>query len=291
MLTKTSESPSASPPAETELNMACEQDLTLDNTTPEVPLLGTLNSQEVPLLENPSSQVSMQPEVPTPVLENPVQMEMTVTETTVNQVDPLPEAPVVQPPEESNITSPPDVSVSQDAALQQQDTTVVAAPEAELEVQAPPAQSSPEPLPAETKETAPESVQETDSLDVPLSITEVQTNGLSEEVSVPPPQLEPPLVCHSEPTLVSPIAQPEELLTNGEGCPGLQELDAQDAEQEAHVSPIAEPEEQPVPAADPTPEEEVPEKEPTAEPEQTPSQAPKQSSDVYVPGNARFKII
>ncbi|CAI9599778.1 unnamed protein product [Staurois parvus] len=81
----------------------------------------------------------------------------------------------------------------------------------------------------------------------------------------------------------SPIAQPEELLTNGEGGPGLQELDAQDIEREAHVSPITEPEEQPVPAADPTPEEEDAGKELAAEPEQTPPQAPKQSSDIHVP--------
>lgn len=279
VLTKTSESPSSSPPTETELNMACEQDLTLDNTTPEVPLLGALNLQEVPLLENPSSQVTIQPEVPTSVLESPAQMEMTVTETTIKEMDPLPEVPVVQPTEES---VPSDVSVSQDAALQQHDTTVVA-PEAELHVQAPPVQTAPEPIPEETKEPAAESVQGSNSFEGPLSTTDVQTNGLSEEVSVPPAQLEPPLVCHSEPALESPIAQPEELLTNGEGCPGLQELDAKDTEQEAHVSPITEPEEQTVPAADPTPEEEDTAKEPTAEPEQTPSQAPKQSLDVPVP--------
>ncbi|XP_018430534.1 PREDICTED: eukaryotic translation initiation factor 4 gamma 1 [Nanorana parkeri] len=284
VLLKTSESPSPSPPIETEMNMACEQDLTLDNTTPEVPLLGALNSQEVPLLENPSSQVSIQPEVPTSVLENLAPMEMTVTETTVQQADTLPEAPVVQPPEESNIYSPPsDESVSQEAALQQQDTPVVA-PETEFEEPAPPTQISPEPLAAETKEPAPESVQGSNSLEDPLATTDVQTNGLSEEVSVPPAHLEPQSVCHSEPTLDSPIAQPEELLTNGEGCPGLQEVDAQDTEPEAHVSPIAEPEEQLVPAADPTPEEEDTGKEPIAEPEQTPAQAPKQSTDVYMPG-------
>lgn len=276
--------------------MACEQDLTLDNTTPEVPLPGTQISQEVPLLENPISQVSIQPEEPICVLENPVQMEMTIIETTVKPVDPLPEAPVIQPPEEPIITPPPDVSVSQDTDLQHQDSTLVALEaEDEEEAQAAPTQISLEPCPAEIKEPAPEPVQGSNSFEGSLSTNDVQTNGLSEEVSSPPVQLEPTSVCHCEPTMVSPIAQPEELLTNGEGSPGLQELDAQDIEEEAHVSPITEPEEQPVSAANPTPEEESAAKEPPAESEQAPSQVPKQTSDVPVAGNkssiASFKFI
>lgn len=283
VLTQPSESPSSSPPAEIELNMDCEQDLTLDNTTPEDPLLGALISQEVPLLEN-SSQVSIQPEVPSSVLENPVQMEMTIKETTIKQVEPLPEAPVVQPPEESIITSPPNVSVSQDAALQLQDSALVIS-ETELQAQAPPTQTSPEPCLAETMEPAPESLQISNPIEVPPSPPEVQSNGLSEEVVAPPAQLEPPSVCYSEPTMDSPIAQPEELLTNGEGAPGVQELDSKEMEREAHVSPITEPEEQPVPVTDPTPEEEDMMKDPPAESEQAPAQAPKQTSEVPMPGN------
>lgn len=118
MLTKTSESPSSSPPIETEMNTVCEQDLILDNTTPEVPLLAPLITQEVPLMENPSSQEEIQPEVLASILENPVLMEITITETADKQADPLPEASVVQPPEESDLSSLSDVSVSQDAALQ-----------------------------------------------------------------------------------------------------------------------------------------------------------------------------
>ncbi|KAM5164385.1 eukaryotic translation initiation factor 4 gamma 1 isoform 1-T1 [Mantella aurantiaca] len=278
VLTKTSESPSPSPPAEAELIMACEQELTLDNATPEVPLPGTLISQEVPLLEKPISQVSMQPEDPISVLENPVQMEMTITETTV---DPLPEGPVIQPLEESIITSPSDASVSQDTDLQHQDSTLVALEaEDEEEAQAPPTQISLEPCPAVTKEPAPEPVQVANSFEGLLSASDVQTNGLSEEVSMPPAQLEPPSACHCEPTMDSPIAQPEEL-TNGEGSPGLQELDAQDTEQEAHVSPITEPEEQPVSAANPTPEEDAVKELP--ESEQAPPQIVKQISDIPVP--------
>ncbi|XP_040205724.1 eukaryotic translation initiation factor 4 gamma 1 isoform X3 [Rana temporaria] len=280
VLTKTSESPSPSPPIETELNMACEQDLTLDNTTPEVPLLEPLITQEVPLMENPSSQVEIQPEVLASVLENPVLMEITITATAVKQADPLPEASVIQPPEESDLSSLSDVSISQDAALQQDSSLV--APEAEFQVQAPLTQSSPEPCLDEIDEPAPEPVEELDFIEGTLSTTEVQTNGLSEELSVPPAQLEPPPVCHAEPTMDSPIAQPEELLTNGEGSPGLQELDAHEPEQETHVSPIAEPEEQTVAVADPTPQEEESEKEPPAEPEQTPVPAPKQSPEVPV---------
>lgn len=285
MLTKTSESPSSSPPIETEMNTVCEQDLILDNTTPEVPLLAPLITQEVPLMENPSSQEEIQPEVLASILENPVLMEITITETADKQADPLPEASVVQPPEESDLSSLSDVSVSQDAALQQDSSLV--APESEYHVQAPPTQSSPEPCLDETKEPAPEPVEETDSIEGTLSTTEVQTNGISEEVSVPPAQLEPPPVCHSEPTIDSPIAQPEELLTNGEGSPALKELDAHETEQETHVSPIAEPEEQKVAVVDPVPQEEDTGKEPPAESEQTPVQAPKQSSDVPVPGKTR----
>lgn len=273
MLTKPSESLPSSP-TEAELDMACEQVLNLDDTTTDIPLLTAIVTQEVPLMENPP-RVEMQPEVLASVLENPVLMEITITETAVKQADPLPEALVVQHPEDS-ITSF-DLSVPQDAALGKDSTAL--ALEDDFQVQVSPTQSSPEPCLDDAKELVPEPVEISDSLEGTQSTTEVQTNGLSEEVSVLPAQLEPPPVCHAEPTMDSPIAQPQELL-NGEGSPELQEVDAQETEQEAHVSPITEPEEQPVAAADPTPPEEDAGKEPPAESEPTPVQAPKQSLDV-----------
>ncbi|XP_075058541.1 eukaryotic translation initiation factor 4 gamma 1 isoform X3 [Mixophyes fleayi] len=284
VLTKTSDSPSPSPPSEAHLNMAvvCEQDLTLDNTTPEVsvPLLGTLISQEVPLLENPSALVSMLPEAPMAIQENPVPvpMEVSIVETTVEQAEPLLEAPIIEAQEESLIISHTDGSDSQDAPLPQEDLPL------SLDLNTP-ALSPPilsEPCHVEPNEPAPEFAQELIPLDSQLTTVELQTNGLS-EVSVPPAHQEQTAVCHSEPVVDSPIAQPEELLTNGDGASGLQELEAQDTQHESHVSPITEPEEQQMPASDPTPEEEDIKKEPPAELEPAPSQVSKQDLDVHVP--------
>lgn len=284
VLTKASESPSSSPPppplappADIGVNMACEQDLNIENTTPEVPLLGALISQEVRLIE--TSQVSIQPEVPISVIENPVQMEMTITETHV-QVQPLPESQIVQIPEQTN-NSTSDVSVSQDVSLEQESAIVSSETDVpEFQAQAAPVQILCEPCVAETKK-APESLQFAHPVDISPPPPEVQTNGLSDEVVTPPSQQEQiSLVCHPEQTMDSPIAQPEELITNGEDAPGIQELDGHDTEQEAHVSPITEPEEQLVSnVVNSTPEEEdVVKEQPVAEPEPL----IKQASDVPI---------
>ncbi|XP_066459421.1 eukaryotic translation initiation factor 4 gamma 1 isoform X2 [Eleutherodactylus coqui] len=268
VLTKLSESPSPSPPAEVNLNMAvvCEQDLTLDNTTPEVsvPLLGTLHSQEVPLLETPPTQVLTLPEAPTAIQEDPNPVEVNVVEAAVKQIEPISEAPIIQPKPE--LITPPQTSMSdsQESPLPQEGS--FSASDVDFHAQAPPPQISSEPCPVEAKEPTPESTQEQGPLESVPAVDPQATNGLSEELIVPPAQPEPPTVCHSEPSLDSPIAQPEEQLTNGEGSPGLQEAEAQDM-QESHVSPIAEPEEKPV---DPIPEVEDVRKEPPAEPEPEP---------------------
>ncbi|KAM9315869.1 eukaryotic translation initiation factor 4 gamma 1 isoform 1-T2 [Gastrophryne carolinensis] len=277
VLIKTCDSPSSSPPVETESAVVDEQDLTLENTTSEVPLLETIHSQEVPLLENPSSQVSVQPEAPSAILENPIQMEMASTETTIEQVEP--EAHITQSFEES-LVIPQFVSISQDAALNKQDASLVT-PEVEVLIQAPITQISVEPS-VVTEEPAAESIQESASPES-LSTIDVQTNGFSEDVSAPYTQIEPPSVCQSDIPLESPIAQPDELLTNGDGDLASQELDAQSTQQEAHVSPITEPEEQSVMESEPTPEEEDAGKEPPAESEPTPPQAAKQILDAPVP--------
>ncbi|XP_056421627.1 eukaryotic translation initiation factor 4 gamma 1 isoform X2 [Hyla sarda] len=275
VLTKPSESPSPSPPVEAMSMAVCEQDLTLDNTTPEmsVPLLGTLNSQEVPLLENPSTQVSMPPEAPIAIQESPSLAEVSIVETAVKQIETVFEAPIVQPKLETLNPTQTDVSDSQEIPLPQEQAL-----EVDFHTQAPPSQISAEPCPVEENEPATESTQEQSPLQS-LPAEDLQgTNGLSEEVTVPPAQPEPSTVCHPEPSVDSPIAQPEELLTNGEGSPGLQEAEPQDT-QESHVSPITEPEEKPV---DPTPEVEEVRKEPPAEPEPVVLQTSKQTTDVPV---------
>ncbi|XP_069830647.1 eukaryotic translation initiation factor 4 gamma 1 isoform X2 [Dendropsophus ebraccatus] len=282
VLTKPSESPSPSPPAETNINMAvvCEQDLTLDTTIPEasVSLLGTLNSQEVPLLENPLTQVSVLPEAPEAMRETPSPAEVIVVETAVDPVETVFETPIVEPEPESLNPTHLGVSDSQESSLLQEASFPTS--EVDFPSEAPPSQITAEPCSVEAKEPATESTQEPSPLEnTPAPAVEPETtNGLSEEVTVPPAQPEPSMVCDPEPSLDSPIAQPEELLTNGEGSPGLQEAESQDT-QESHVSPITEPEEKP---ADPTPEVEDVQKEPPAEPEPVALQAAKQTTDVPV---------
>ncbi|XP_063772684.1 eukaryotic translation initiation factor 4 gamma 1 isoform X3 [Pseudophryne corroboree] len=282
VLTKMSDSPSPSPPSEVDLNMAvaCEQDITLDNTTPDVsvPMLGTLISQEVPLLENPSIQIPMLPEAPTAIQEEPIPIEVSIVDTTVKQAESLLEAPVIEPQEEPFILIQADGSDSQDNPLPLEDSPLVV----DSNIQALSSQILSEPCHEEPIEPAPESVQDPTPVDSQLTTIELQTNGLSEEVCVPPAHPEQPAVCHPEPTLDSPIAQPEELLTNGDRTSGIQELEAQDTQHEAHVSPIAEPEEQPLPSVDPTPEDEEARKEPPAEADPAPSQVLKQNLEVHV---------
>ncbi|XP_044148436.1 eukaryotic translation initiation factor 4 gamma 1 [Bufo gargarizans] len=273
VLTRSSDSPSPSPPAEASLNMAvvCEQDLTLVNTTPElsVPLPGTLNSQEVPLLENPSTQVSMLPEAPTAIQEDPDSAEVSIADITVTQMEPVSEAPIIQPQPELLI--PPQTAVSdlQESPLPQEETFSVS--EVDFPSQAPPSQSSAEPSSVEANEPDTEATQEQSPLESLPSEDPQPSNGLSEEATVPPAQPEPSEVCHSVPSLDSPIAQPEELLTNGEESSDPQEPEVQDTH-ESHVSPITEPEEKPV---DPTPEVEDVRKEPPPEPEPVASQTAK----------------
>ncbi|XP_077146227.1 eukaryotic translation initiation factor 4 gamma 1 isoform X1 [Ranitomeya variabilis] len=282
VLTKLSESPSPSPPAEVNLNMpvVCEQDLTLDNTIPEVsvPLLGTLNSQEVPLLETHSTQVSVLPEAPTDIQEIPNLAEVNILDTSViNPIETVTEAPVIQPQPEPLIPTQTSVSESQETPLPQEEVSCTP-PEIDFHTEAAPSQSSSDSCPVDAEEPATESTQEQCPPESVPAVELEATNGLSEETTVPPAQPEPSSVCHSEPSLDSPIAQPEELLINGDGLPDVQEIEAQNT-LESHVSPITEPEEKIV---DPTPEIQDVQKEPPAEPEPVPSQSAKQTSEVPV---------
>ncbi|XP_075718021.1 eukaryotic translation initiation factor 4 gamma 1 isoform X2 [Rhinoderma darwinii] len=278
VLTKTAESPSPSPPL-VNLNMevACEQDLMIDNTTPEVsaPFLGTLDSQEVPLLEILSTQVSMLPEDTTAIQEDPNPVEVSIVETAIQQIEPVSEVPSIEPQTESLNPIQTEMSDSQECPLPEEDSS---ASEIDFHTQAPLSQISSEPCYVEAEEPATESTPEQSPLES-LPAEDLQnTNGLSEEVTEPPAQPEAPTVCHSEPSLESPIAQPEELLTNGEGSSGIEEVEAQDT-QESHVSPIAEPEEKP---ADPTPEVQDVQMEPPAKPEPVALQTAHQTADVPV---------
>ncbi|XP_068137423.1 eukaryotic translation initiation factor 4 gamma 1 isoform X2 [Hyperolius riggenbachi] len=271
VLTKMSDSPSPSPPAETEIGVeiACEQDVLLDNSTPELDLIGT---QEVPLLETTISQVSLEPEAPRAIVETTVQMVTNVKETNV-KVDSLPETTPMQGHEEYFIPPQSDMTVSDEAALRKDSLVTADAEDPETQV-------LPELSIVETKEPELETLQS----ESPVSSSiDIQTNGVYEELSVPPKEQEAQLSCTSEITVDSPIAQPEELLPNGEGAPGIQEVEAQDSPQEAHISPITEPEEHPVPASDPAPEVVEAEQNPLPEPEPVLAPSTKQTQDVHVP--------
>lgn len=262
----------------------CEQDLTLDNTTPEesVPLLGTLNSQEVPLLENPSTQVSMLPEPPTVIQETPNPAEV---ETAVKQMETVFDAPIIQPQPESLTLTQTGESDSQESPLPQEGS--FPASEVDFHTPAPSSEIPSEPCFVEANEPPTESIPEQIPVESSPAVVLQTTNGLSEEVTLPPAQPEPSTVCHSEPSLDSPIAQPEELLTNGEGSSELPEAEIPDT-QESHVSPITEPEEKPV---DPTPEVKDVQMEPPAEPEPVALQTAKQTADVPVAGNRIFDTL
>ncbi|XP_071998477.1 eukaryotic translation initiation factor 4 gamma 1 isoform X2 [Engystomops pustulosus] len=280
VLSKSSESPSPSPPAEENLTMAdvCEQDLTLDNTTPEVsvPLLRQFSSPEVSLVENPSTQVSTLPEAPVSDQDIPSLVEVGITETAVKPIEWVSEAPVIHPQPEFLTPTQPDVSESQESPLPQEGSFPVS--EADLHIESPPLQISPEPCSVEAKEPSIDFIEEQSTLESLPPVDLQTTNGLCEELTVPLAQPEPSAICHPEPSLESPIAQPEELLTNGEASPGIPEVEAQDT-QESHISPITEPEEKPV---DPTPEvKEVP-KELPAEPEPVVVQTAKPAAEVPV---------
>ncbi|KAM3930406.1 eukaryotic translation initiation factor 4 gamma 1 isoform 2-T3 [Leptodactylus fuscus] len=278
VLRKSSESPSPSPPAEANLDMpVCEQDLTLDNTTPEqsIPLLGTHNSQEVPLIENPSTQVPMLPEAPIAIQETTNPVEVNVVQTAAQPIETESEELAVEPQPEFLIPTQAAVSDSQESPLPQDG--LISATEADFPTDAVQSHTSLQPCSVEENKPDIDCTQEQIPLEH-LPVVELQTaNGLSEEVTEPPAQTEPSS-CHSEPSLESPIAQPEELLTNGEGLSGVQEAEAQDT-QESHVSPITEPEEKPV---EPAPEVEEVRKETLAEPESVSSLTAKSTPDVPV---------
>ncbi|XP_073531440.1 eukaryotic translation initiation factor 4 gamma 1 isoform X3 [Phyllobates terribilis] len=281
VLTKQSESPPPSPPAEANLNMpvVCEQDLTLENTTPEVsvPLPGTLNSQEVPLLKTHSTQVSVLPEPPTDIQEIPNLAEVNILDTNVNPIETVTEASVIQAQPESPNPTQTCVSESQESPLPEEEDSCTPS-EIDFHTEAAPSPTFSESCPVDAEEPATESAQEQSPPESFPAVELQATNGMSEEMTVPPAPPEQSSVCHSEPSLDSPIAQPEELLINGEGTPDLREPEAQNT-LESHVSPITEPEEKIV---DPTPEVEDVPKETPAEPEPVVLQSAKQTSEVPV---------
>ncbi|XP_053317379.1 eukaryotic translation initiation factor 4 gamma 1 isoform X2 [Spea bombifrons] len=281
VLMKPSESPSPPlPPPEAETNVpdTCEQDLRVDNTTP---LLLAPNSMEVPLLETVSSQVVQLPETPTPqaiaIVEDTTTQVMQFVELPASQTENLPEAATVQPLAENSTSPPVDMPVSQVAP---EEALVVAA---DVENKIPAIGHQPaaaDPGPVEFHEPASVPTQEEVPVEPSASPTEPHTNGLPMEHPViqAPPQSTS--VCQPEPALDSPIAQPEELLTNGDGASGQQDTEVQDNQPEAHVSPISEPEEQSLPPSKPLPEEDK-EKEVPAQAEAAP-QAPKESTEPQV---------
>ncbi|KAM4771361.1 eukaryotic translation initiation factor 4 gamma 1 isoform 2-T2 [Rhinophrynus dorsalis] len=285
VLIKASVSPSPPlPTTEAEQNMAdaCDQDIQMDNTIPALaaPMLETLASEEVHLLETPTCQVDLVPVAPTSdamaLLECTIPQEITFAETPITQS----EAPHVPIPQllADNATPPQiDNSAPQVTPFQQEESPVVASELDHIPTFSPTNQA------LSLEEPAIDNIQEIplDQVDSPL---ELQANGLVEELPVPSSvHSQPQSVCQPEPTLESPIAQPEELLlTNGDGVSGQQELEAQDPQPEAHVSPITEPEEQPLSTAEHPPVEEEGEKATPVEPDQVPSQVPKPISESHV---------
>ncbi|KAM8953607.1 eukaryotic translation initiation factor 4 gamma 1 isoform 2-T2 [Pelodytes ibericus] len=259
VLVKASESPSPppAPPPEIEKNIpeVCENFISVDNTKSEVTtnLLLNQDSSDVPLAENLSPQLT---EAPAPhavaIVEELASQEVPSVDLPITHIEHLPDSPAPQTLAE--VITPPtiDLSFAQAAPLVQEES-----PADEIcQIQA----ITPEIAP-ELEEPVATPVQEEIPLESTSPPTEIQANGLSEELPVTAPT-QPALVCHPETTLDSPIAQPEELiLPNGEGTPGPQDPLVQDNQPEAHISPISEPEEQPVPALAPEPEEKEQEKE------------------------------
>ncbi|XP_053552567.1 eukaryotic translation initiation factor 4 gamma 1, partial [Bombina bombina] len=285
-----SESPSPPPLTETELDMAdvCELNMPGENTMPDlsVPLLENLSLQEVPLLETHPMQTVTLPEAhiqqAVSIVEIPTLQEVPHVESLTAQTE-LVQKTVTSLPQAENLPSTqPEVSVPNVSALVKDEPLELAAdPVSHIQHLAHKPLS--EPIPLEPEETALEPAQ-VDTPEPIVTSPDVHTNGLSEEVITPPIELNPPSVCQPEPTLESPIVQPEELLlTNGEGNPGHLEPETPCIQPEDHVSPIAEPEEQPLSSASNPVKNEEKEKTSSAElPTPTQAAVPSQSSESHV---------
>ncbi|KAM4693285.1 eukaryotic translation initiation factor 4 gamma 1 isoform 2-T3 [Discoglossus pictus] len=262
-----SDSPSPPLPAEAEPDMTdvCVTDMPVEDTIPDVapPLLEIPTTKEVPLIETHviptvSLQEAQIPEAVSPVETTHTPQEVPDVDTPMTP-EPQPEIVTSQPVTEKLPPPQPDIP-----ALLKEESPILTA-EAIPTIQPFTLEQQAEPSPPEPEEPTLEPTQEEVTQELPASSAELQTNGLSEEVTVPPIQPQTLSTCQSEPTLESPIAQPDELLlTNGEGNPGEQEPKTQDTQPEAHVSPIAEPEVQ-IPAANNPPKDEEREKSPVAE--------------------------
>ncbi|XP_075426967.1 eukaryotic translation initiation factor 4 gamma 1 isoform X2 [Ascaphus truei] len=225
------------------------------------PLLEITAQQAEPLPETAIPQAEPLPEAPIPqeepILETATQKAGPILETTTQLAEPLPEAPIPQVETLRETTAPqaellPEVPARQAAPLLlEMPPVVTVAPQSHSRPPAP--QLVAEVVPAEPEEPTPEATPEHPASSAD---SELQSNGLSEEVPFPLAQPQPPAMCQTESPVESPIAQPEELLlTNGEGAPNQPELEAHDAQPEAHVSPISEPEVQPLATAAAPPEE------------------------------------
>ncbi|CAH2248450.1 eukaryotic translation initiation factor 4 gamma 1 isoform X1 [Pelobates cultripes] len=258
VLIKTSESPS--PPlasSEVERNMpdACETDIKVDSTTPEVTSSCIIAQNSLDIIENLNAQVLEVSEAPTEpeneFIEESTQLTVPFVELPTTQTDPQPDTPTLLPLEHTSSHTSVDLSAAQVAPLVHEESPTASAND----------QHQTEELTPENPDT-PDSVEPEEVVDTskesesvpPESIacpTELQSNGLSAELPVPCVETQPTLICQEEPTVVSPIAQPEELLlTNGEGTTEQIENDIK-VNLEAHVSPISEPEEQPLVVPEP----------------------------------------
>uniref|UniRef100_A0A8C5PRB6 Eukaryotic translation initiation factor 4 gamma 1 n=1 Tax=Leptobrachium leishanense TaxID=445787 RepID=A0A8C5PRB6_9ANUR len=287
VLIKSSESPSPPlAPPEVERNMPdiCELDVQVDNTTPEVTptYIKAKNSLDVSILENLGTQVVQElPEAPSQEVAFAVDTTPLVipyVDLPVTEAEHQPDAPIALPLEDETTSLPQtDLSVTQAAPVVNEESPAECVEEYETPVSVPDSQEKPDSQEPEEPVVVP--LQEEITFESPAAPCEFQTNGISEEVPVCPVQPQPTLSCHPEPPLESPIAQPEELfLPNGEGIPEQKDSALKDAQPEEHVSPISEPEEQPVPVSEVVPVEEK-EKEPPVETDVAPkpiaeSQAP-----------------
>ncbi|XP_018119030.1 eukaryotic translation initiation factor 4 gamma 1 isoform X1 [Xenopus laevis] len=285
VLIKASESPSPPLPlseAEPSVENVC--DIPTDNTISELTsqIVEPLDSEEA-TLDTSTPQVDLQPVVA--VTEDVTHVEEASPQETV-----FAEALVTQSETPKSLASQPLAEESTPQQIFKLDTQVpplqqevllTETVELELGSQAIPPPHIPEPETLEPEVPASDPLHEEISTEPTVSTEEPQANGLSEETPVLLVQPQPTSVCQTEPSLESPIAQPEELLlTNGDGSPGLQENDTPDSKVEAHVSPITEPEDQPVTVSDnPLVEEEVEKPLPTDTEVVASTQVVKQSSE------------
>ncbi|OCT78445.1 eukaryotic translation initiation factor 4 gamma, 1 S homeolog isoform X2 [Xenopus laevis] len=282
VLIKASESPSPPlPHSEAEPSIPNVCDIPKDNTISELTsdIIEPLGSEEATLDTSPP-QVDLNLQPVAAMIEDATPVE----EASPQETD-FAEAPIMQSETPSQplaeVSNPQQIcKLDTQVSPLQQEVLLTETVELKLSSQALPTPPISEPEPLEPEVPTSEPLHEEISIEPTVSIEEPQANGLTEETPVLLVQPQPMSVCQTEPSLESPIAQPEELLlTNGDGPPCLQENDTPDSQVEAHVSPITEPEDQPVTISDSPLVEEVEKTLPTDTEVVASTQVVKQSSE------------